>query len=641
VDDQVDSLFMLMLGGATAAQRKAAATAIDQHDVNQYLRVARDVCKNAADSGACLQSYRDFLLDHRFQRAHYDGNLRGTEAGMVLFYTDLLMKLWSLDYERSTPRAEQVAGFPNELEMQVAKVYADEIGRFPETRLWLGSLDKGFQIGRRRQEILFARNATRVFAVPHDSIENRDEPSPADPHVYDRVFMTWWNQHYEEVASYEREYQRLNEIMKWSQIIAWLNADHQDGALAFLGAVPVARNHRFPEWVRDHPELTFHAWDTVRFLQVDDDRGATEALPILESRSFDHFGRSMTWSGGVSLARREAMAARTELFERVPLFNRRATLDYAGSVGGTLRTLAKTEYAFASAGGTATTVARPDTAQHLRSFVGEFRHETFERSVARDSRRLVMAERASDAAMGELIIARAEDHFRVEWVGHDLEAALSLARNLSVSTDLVAELRTPSVDACVTIAAGDFLVRLRDAEGWVRFALPPTRTAGLRPGFQARVSGPGVRARDVDVAWLRDGFSLADAVPEWQADRDLARALAQLPASDQPRRYTELVRQIDTGDYQRAADALVGDPNGFRAALNDHLSSELAAHDRLIGNGAVEQARKDLERLSNIHGDRPEITLRRTLDTHKIDGEKRPLSCVAVEIAPARSLDCN
>lgn len=45
-----------------------------------------------------------------FLKARYnDDLLPGTEVGMVLFYTDLMMKLWAFDYENSAP-SEQVPG---------------------------------------------------------------------------------------------------------------------------------------------------------------------------------------------------------------------------------------------------------------------------------------------------------------------------------------------------------------------------------------------------------------------------------------------------------------------------------------------------------------------------------------------------
>ncbi|RKZ91177.1 MAG: hypothetical protein DRR19_07945 [Candidatus Parabeggiatoa sp. nov. 1] len=68
-----------------------------------------------------LKSHRDELLKQRvnlietalkkyqFQVAHYKSNLHGTEVGMILFYTDLLAKLWAIDYQASVP--EELASY--------------------------------------------------------------------------------------------------------------------------------------------------------------------------------------------------------------------------------------------------------------------------------------------------------------------------------------------------------------------------------------------------------------------------------------------------------------------------------------------------------------------------------------------------
>ena len=46
-----------------------------------------------------------------YQAARYDGDLQGTEVGMVLFDTDLLAKLWAIDFDESSPRRGFIRGF--------------------------------------------------------------------------------------------------------------------------------------------------------------------------------------------------------------------------------------------------------------------------------------------------------------------------------------------------------------------------------------------------------------------------------------------------------------------------------------------------------------------------------------------------
>ena len=300
----------LAQGGVSDPEIQAIHSTLRAKNMGAFVKSLATVC---ADGGRppqwCSAYARDLAVSHQFQAARYDGQLQGTEVGMVLFYTDLLMKLWSLDYERSAPRA--VVGFPNETAMEVAAIHRAEIADLSGTRLWLGSLDDGYQVGSGGQELLFARVATRVFAVPNDPLTGRDLTESAEPHIYDRTFMTWWNDHYHEVARYEPEYERLNEIMKWSQLIVWLNTSGQGSLAGFLGNATVNRTNRFTDWVAKHRELTYRNWPAVAFKPAGYEGTTTESLVILESRAFESFGRTLYWYGGVSLARRTEFVNRS------------------------------------------------------------------------------------------------------------------------------------------------------------------------------------------------------------------------------------------------------------------------------------------------------------------------------------------
>jgi hypothetical protein len=492
---------MVLLEGGSKDEALSAAAALEDQDIEGFMRTMSQVCERSAERQLCLTRARYFLMENRFQKARYDGQLQGTEVGMVLFYTDLLMKLWSFDYQDSAPRAGQVSDFPNELHMQVASVYKDEVDRFPETRLWLGSLDKGFQIGKGRQEVLLARNATRVFAVPHDSIEGRDRTESADPHIYTRIFMTWWNQHYEEVARYEPAYQQLNEIMKWSQIIGWLNSASNGNMLAFLSAVHVADTNYFPEWARKHTELTFKKWNQVPFYSRGYRGSTTEALPLLNSRLFDHFGKKdYFYEGGVSLAEREVMAVRPPLSEAIPRVSQRSFLDYAASGENKLLTLEKAEYEFASRPGQTSMFARPPADHSLRSLIGEFRVEQFERALTRDVSGLTMSERSATGAVGDLRIASSGEGYRVGWISREIDTGQSLARRLSMSSDFESGLaKDNAVEAYLKLdGANGYLVKPQGSDGWIKVVPSNSGTETLEAGFQGahlRAREPGARNR--------------------------------------------------------------------------------------------------------------------------------------------------
>ena len=156
--------------------------------------------------------------EYKFQVARYDGDLQGTEVGMVLFYTDLLAKIWAIDYEYSAPD-QDILGFVNHTKVSLSPIYKNEAEELNSVRLWFGHEDLGFQVTN--DSILFARNATKIYAASSNSLEPGAEV-PASAHFSEAIY--WWNDHYEEVAQYEKEYERLNEIMKWSLIISWLNS---------------------------------------------------------------------------------------------------------------------------------------------------------------------------------------------------------------------------------------------------------------------------------------------------------------------------------------------------------------------------------------------------------------------------------
>src|SRR5262245_29885196 len=259
------------------------------------------------------------ISSFQFQAARYDGDLKGTEVGMALFYTDLLAKLWALDFLESAPGA-YVDDFRPIPDVTVSPIYKKEMEELSRTRLWFGPQDKGFQVADNGKSLLFAHTATRIYAASANSLQPGKE---SEPNAQSAAFLGWWDNHYEEVARYEPEYQRLNQIMKWSLLIGWLNENNQGQQLGFLRGVEVKRDNWFPDWAKRRPDLRFRAWGGVceegpmirnaklapqvcffprNFRGRNTD---TEAMPRLASRTFSEFGRTGHMIvGGVSLAER-------------------------------------------------------------------------------------------------------------------------------------------------------------------------------------------------------------------------------------------------------------------------------------------------------------------------------------------------
>src|SRR5262249_37602354 len=135
-----------------------------------------------------------------------------------------------------------------------------------------------------------------------------------------QTFLDWWDSHYDEIASFEPQYQRLNEIMKWSLLFGWSHRAQAATQFSFLSNAEVHdKRYWFPDWVKTQKGLRFTKWGDSKcppgtsFLQTQDfasvrfyPRGykgsETEALPLLSSKFFQTFGRIASLMGGVSLA---------------------------------------------------------------------------------------------------------------------------------------------------------------------------------------------------------------------------------------------------------------------------------------------------------------------------------------------------
>lgn len=273
-----------------------------RHDLRPLLELRRryeasrdPAAKRLADLLRMLQSRRSY------QSARYDGNLQGTGAGMTLFYTDLLAKLWALDYRNSAPRGA-ITGFRKMQEIAVPKLNWSDFIRLSQTRLWFGLRGDGFDIYG-DDTILFRPSVTRVYSASSDPLVPGKE---SKANYQSAEFLGWWDRHYEAVAAYEPYYHKLDQIQKWSCALMVLK-ENKSRQLAFLSAYPVRRDLDFTSWSRQEPVF---ARLGITFLDASALGQRTESLPLLSSAPYPMLGQSFTLSGGVSLAGREAILAK-------------------------------------------------------------------------------------------------------------------------------------------------------------------------------------------------------------------------------------------------------------------------------------------------------------------------------------------
>jgi hypothetical protein len=225
-----------------------------------------------------------YQLDSQVQCARYEG-LSGTEAGMTLFYTDLLAKLWQgVDYGLSAPLLE-VPGFLSIPQLQVPAEFEARDRLLPHTRIWFGPRSSAISRvdSSRGTSVAFGAFFSRIFAAGSNPTSPGVEESSNEA---SRRTIGWWDRHFDSIARYEPKFHRLNQIMKWSSITAIL-LDKSAGR--YLESAAVRRDLTFAAWSKDHAAV-------LRFSEALPAPHATlagrECIPLLSSYFFEHYGSS-------------------------------------------------------------------------------------------------------------------------------------------------------------------------------------------------------------------------------------------------------------------------------------------------------------------------------------------------------------
>jgi hypothetical protein len=233
-----------------------------------------------------------------YSQARYDGGLAGTEVGMTLFYTDYVAKNWSAGVGRGVPAAA-VAGFVPDPGAVTpwSECAAAGTDTFESGRLWFGQNDAAFGPGP--SAVNLGAAPTRLFARSDAAGGTEVETSFA----FGRG-LRWWDQHVQAVADYEPQYERLNQIMRWSGALDWLTSS-TTARLPQLDTADVATGLTFRDWYTRHTELRERA--PVQF--VTPPSATQEAVAALPSRTFTGCG-GLWISGGVSLGNRAERLAR-------------------------------------------------------------------------------------------------------------------------------------------------------------------------------------------------------------------------------------------------------------------------------------------------------------------------------------------
>ncbi|MBO3463514.1 hypothetical protein G7B40_017145 [Aetokthonos hydrillicola Thurmond2011] len=563
-----------------------------------------------------LSPLKNFLEADRtqgFQYARYDGDfLRGTEVGMTLFYTDLLMKLWDFNFENSTIETG-IKDFQPETRIAISSIYKQEFEDLSYTRLWLGPNDKGFQVAHQGNNLIFARNATQVYAASSNPLKPGIE-EPAGASV--SAFLSWWNNHYEEVARFEPQYQRLNQIMKWSLVINWLNDSGQSNTLEFLEKVNVKPDNWFPDWVKKQGDrLKFRRWEKIKFLPKNYKGTKTEALSLVKSEEFARFGKKQQYFyGGVSLARRGMFRNRTPLSETIelnkPSFRSYINYDSVKVQPNNLefKTLNGTTYRLKPISkNVSKTIVEVKSETKLRSPNTELTNQPFASSITKLPNGIKLENAINDNGFSNLNVTKTHNGFKVQFESREIDAGYQLASNLSTAKsnpldilkgkENVAQIRySPS-------QPNHYYVKFSDSSGWVKFSERSAGGTGKPPtpptkGLMA-VAEPEDGARIFHLESLKE----EQVLQETKGFQEFSGRGANPQEHFNP---------------HQEAQRLVEDPTRYILAEKIDLGLQTQKIDAALKSGNYTKASNLIDKAIKLHGQDPDLMMRQALvDIHQ------------------------
>lgn len=481
---------------------QAVDKGLDNNDIGPYVRMAGQLLqdRNTFLFGLLMQKAK---ADCSYQAARYDGDLQGTSAGMTLFYTDLIAKLWTIDFVKSSPRRKAIMGFVDDPHVKLSHVYDKESEELSAARLWFGPANQGYQVANDNGTLLFARTATRIYSAGHNEATPGEEVQTS---AFLAAAIEWWNDHYEEVADYEPQYQRLNEIMKWSVVIAWLNQTLDMHQLDYLSSVTVDRSNVFPKWAARNKALRFDQWHEVGFLKAGYAGTTTEALPQLSGPVTE---------GGVSLAMRDA-AMRPSLADGVEQVLRRSTIKYSSDLNAirtsegqlSIKTFDETLFTlkpireFESIDDMLVRlrpinedrfliVAKAKEATKLRSISTQVSDSEFTSTVITQPGTVRIESRIADVPLDDFSVERTANGFRIGLQARRMDRVSALARDLSGATDPVAVMQANPMISTVLRVQGKDSVFARFERGgeWGEFAPEKTPRVNIDSDWQLRAAG--------------------------------------------------------------------------------------------------------------------------------------------------------
>ncbi|MEH2024085.1 hypothetical protein [Nostoc sp.] len=567
-----------------------------------------------------------------FQIARYEGNLQekkaglqGTEVGMTLFYTDLLMKIFWFNFKNATLETG-IEDFHPETRIAISSIYKSDLQKVNFTRLWLEPNDKGFQIANENKDIIFAPNATQIKAASSDRPQS-DKETNAPPDT--TAFLNWWNNHYEEVARHEPQYERLNQIMKWSLVINWLNQHQpnelslqyeQSNPLSFLQAVKVKRDNWFPDWVITQGErLKFKKWGAITFFpQGYNYKGRkTEKLSFLRSEEINNrYGKPYAYIyGGVSLAGGKTFERRISLPKDSKIGNiHRSNIDPKSvrSQKGKLefKTLDGTKYRVKALSKTVSeTIVEAKPEAKLRSPNAELTNQPFSSKVTQIPDGLKLENAIGDTEFANLNITKTANGFKVGFESRDIDTGYSLASRLSTETSRLNLKKVSVLDALRQMddvvlikyspsQPNDYFVQLSKSNNkWLKFSEQP-----LADGSGGGAKPPSKRIMSV-------------GEPEEGARNFNFESLNEAQVSQQTQGFKQFsgkrANYKSSYNYRKEAQKLAAEPVQYLLKQKLDLKLRIQNIDASLKAGDYTKAAKSINESIKLHGSESNLMLRK------------------------------
>lgn len=537
--------------------------------------------------------------DYRFQAARYDGKLQGTKVGMTLFYTDLIAKLWTQNFNNSTP-FRQIPEFVADSKLKLPRVYEKESEAYPSDRLWFGPNENKFTFTDSKREVFFSRNASKIFSASSNPLEPGKEVNSS---AFWSASVTWWNNHYEEVATYEPEYERLNEIMKWSTVISWLNSEQKGSMLNFLRNVKVERGLWFPDWAKNNQALRFDDWEEVGFYKKGYKGCKTEALPILytPALNFSYI------SGGVSLASKSAIKEMPILNRSVNAAVRRPNFSIHNN---RLTSVKGHHFEITAHAKEFKVLAHAPEEMKLRNYFSEVANQSIERKVYSSLGGTRMRVACEGLEAGELSIRTSSNGFSAGFKSRDMHLGLELSKKMSDVPNpvrfLEAEKAAGSVSDFYKISANQYLIRSTSAKRWLHIEVGADPSVTLPVKWSARTSGISSKSKICNMRWV-----------EYEEAARLTGGKIQ-PLSLKPKPRSKVFKYLENGETSPIANQLRGktsmkDMKAIKSEVDEFYKFKLNEVDELLKMNDNTFAVKQLDEMILIFGEKPALIARKGL----------------------------